>query len=257
MLYIFLYNIDNWSDLLPQATDMDWEAPPRPAQLTETRLIGAILDGRFPVKSNLPAERELSAQLGVTRPTLREALQRMARDGWIEIRHGRPTRVRDYWLEGNLGVLGAIARHRNHIPPDFVPHLLVVRQSLAPAYTRTAVERQPMRVAELLQDYPDLDDSPQTFTIADWELHHNLTITSGNPVFTLILNGFSDLYQSMGLQYFTLPEARAHSRDFYRDLLAAAQAEDPDTAESVTRRVMTDSLDLWQIAASGQREGNP
>ncbi|MCK4692314.1 MAG: FCD domain-containing protein, partial [Anaerolineales bacterium] len=138
-----------------------------------------------------------------------------------------------------------------------VPHLLVVRQSLAPAYTRTAVERQPMRVAELLQDYPDLDDSPQTFTIADWELHHNLTITSGNPVFTLILNGFSDLYQSMGLQYFTLPEARAHSRDFYRDLLTAAQAEDPDTAESVTRRVMTDSLDLWQIAASGRREINP
>ena len=236
---------------------MDWEAPPRPAELTETRLIEAILDGRFPVKSNLPAERELSTQLGVTRPTLREALQRMARDGWIEIRHGRPTRVRDYWLEGNLGVLGSIARHRNHIPPDFVPNLLVVRQSLAPAYTRIAVERQPVRVAELLQDYPDLDDSPQTFTIADWELHHNLTITSGNPIFTLILNGFGDLYQSMGPKYFTLPEARAHSRDFYRDLLAAARAEDPDTAESVTRRVMADSLDLWQIAASGQREDNP
>lgn len=236
---------------------MDWEAPPRPAELTETRLIEAILDGRFPVKSNLPAERELSTQLGVTRPTLREALQRMARDGWIEIRHGRPTRVRDYWLEGNLGVLGAIARHRNHLPPDIVPNLLVVRQSLAPAYTRIAVERQPVRVAELLQDYPDLDDSPQTFTIADWELHHNLTITSGNPIFTLILNGFSDLYRSMGSKYFTLPEARAHSRDFYRDLLAAARAEDPDTAESVTRRVMADSLDLWQIAASGQREDNP
>ncbi len=236
---------------------MDWEAPPRPAELTETRLIEAILDGRFPVKSNLPAERELSTQLGVTRPTLREALQRMARDGWIEIRHGRPTRVRDYWLEGNLGVLGSIARHQNHIPPDFVPNLLVVRRSLAPAYTRIAVERQPMRVAELLQNYPDLDDSPQTFTIADWELHHNLTITSGNPVFTLILNGFSDLYQSMWSKYFTLPEARAHSRDFYHDLLAAARAEDPDTAESVTRRVMADSLDLWQIAASCQREDNP
>ena len=236
---------------------MEWEAPPRPAELTETRLVEAILDGRFPAKSNLPAERELSTQLGVTRPTLREALQRMARDGWIEIRHGRPTRVRDYWLEGNLGVLGTIARHQDHIPPDFVPHLLVVRQSLAPAYTRTAVERQPMRVAELLQNYPDLDDTSQTFTIADWELHHNLTITSGNPVFTLILNGFSDLYQNMGLKYFALPEARAHSRDFYRDLLAAAQAEDPDTAESVTHRIMADSLDLWRIAASGHREGNP
>jgi len=256
-LHEFLYNIYIWSDLLPEATDMDWEAPPRPAELTETRLIGAILDGRFPVKSNLPAERELSTQLGVTRPTLREALQRMARDGWLEIHHGRSTRVRDYWLEGNLGVLGAIARHQNHIPPDFVPNLLAVRQSLAPAYTRAAVERQPMLVADLLKDYLDLYDTPQIFALADWELHHHLTIASGNPVFTLILNGFSDLYRRMALKYFALPEARAHSRDFYRDLLAAARAEDPDTAESITRRVMADSLDLWQIAASGQREVNP
>ena len=28
------------------------------------------------------------------RPTLREVLQRMSRDGWLEIRHGKATRVR-------------------------------------------------------------------------------------------------------------------------------------------------------------------
>ena len=55
-------------------------------------------------------ERELAGQLGVTRPTLREALQRMARDGWIKIQHGRSTRVRNFWREGNLGVLSGIAR---------------------------------------------------------------------------------------------------------------------------------------------------
>ena len=82
---------------------MNWNAPEKPAEFAENRLIQAIISGHFPINSNLPAERELAAQLGVTRPTLREALQRIARDGWIEIRHGKPTRVRNYWQEGNLG----------------------------------------------------------------------------------------------------------------------------------------------------------
>jgi len=115
---------------------MGWEPSPRPAELAESRLIAAFLDGQFPIHGTLPPERELAVQLGVTRPTLREALQRLARDGWIEIRHGRATRVRDYWNEGNLGVLGSISRHIDHLPADFVPHLLSVRGVRAPAYTR-------------------------------------------------------------------------------------------------------------------------
>lgn len=232
-----------------------WDAPPRPAELTETRLIEAILEGHFPIESNLPAERELAVQLGVTRPTLREALQRLARDGWIEIRHGRNTRVRNYWREGNLGVLGTIARHKNHIPSDFVPNLLEVRISLAPAYARAAVERESEHVAKLLADYTSLDDTSQAFATADWELHRHLTIDSGNPVFTLILNGFSDLYQSMALIYFALSEARSRSRAFYQDLRTAATTNDPEAAERNTRQMMIESLDLWQAAIEAHDKG--
>jgi GntR family negative regulator for fad regulon and positive regulator of fabA len=214
--------------------------------LIESRLINAILDDQFPINSNLPPERELATQLGVTRPTLREALQRLARDGWIEIRHGKPTRVRDYWHEGNLAVLGTIARHQDHVPSEFVPNLLQVRQLLAPAYARLAVKRAARKVALFLEDYQTLTDTPDTFAQADWELHHYLTVESGNPVFTLILNGFKDLYPHMGSLYFTPPKARARSRRFYADLLAAAQARDPDEAKRITTEVMQDSLDLWK-----------
>jgi GntR family negative regulator for fad regulon and positive regulator of fabA len=225
---------------------MNWEITLRPAELIESRLINAILDDQFPINSNLPPERELATQLGVTRPTLREALQRLARDGWIEIRHGKPTRVRDYWHEGNLAVLGTIARHQDHVPSEFVPNLLQVRQLLAPAYARLAVKRAARKVALFLEDYQTLTDTPDTFAQADWELHHYLTVESGNPVFTLILNGFKDLYPHMGSLYFTPPKARARSRRFYADLLAAAQARDPDEAKRITTEVMQDSLDLWK-----------
>jgi GntR family negative regulator for fad regulon and positive regulator of fabA len=235
---------------------MEWEPLPKPAEVAETRLIGAILEGHFPPGSYLPAERELAGQLGVTRPTLREALQRLGRDGWLEIRHGRATRVRDFWKEGNLGVLGAIARHHGQLPDDFVANLLAVRTLLAPTYTRLAVERAPGEIEALLQVLIRLEDNPLAFARADLELHCQLTIASGNPVFTLILNGFRELYENMAQIYFNSSAARSSSRAFYRDLLAAIEARDSHRAESVTQQVMEDSLNRWLESAQENGGGS-
>ncbi len=68
----------------------EWTVPSKPAELTYNRLVDAILEGAFPPNSTLPGERQLAEMLGVTRSTLREALQRLAANGWLEIQQGRP-----------------------------------------------------------------------------------------------------------------------------------------------------------------------
>ncbi|GAP13378.1 transcriptional regulator [Longilinea arvoryzae] len=225
--------------------EMDWTAPEKPAQYCERRLIDAILDGAFPVNSNLPAERDLAARLGVTRPTLREVLQRLARDGWLEIHHGRLTRVRDYWREGNLVVLAAIAQHSVQLPADFATNMLAVRYLLAPAYTRLAVERDPRQVVAALQPCLALDDDAIAFTETDWQLQLDLTQLSGNPVFTLIYNSFSNLYRTLGEVYFGVSENRELSRSFYRDLLTCAQKGDADSASALVAKIMQASRERW------------
>lgn len=227
---------------------MEWNPPPKPAMYAEYRLVEAILKGQFPTGSFLPAERELSNMLGVTRPTLREALQRLSRDGWLEIQQGKPTRVKNYLQEGNLAVLGALATHSEHLPPDFIHDLLVVRLLIAPTYIRLAVENAPSQVIDLLTTYTCLEDTPKCYAAADWELHHRLSILSGNPVFTLIMNGFANLYPVMAQRYFTLAEARAASRAFYTALLDTACRQDSQAAFNVADDVMRASLDLWQVA---------
>lgn len=227
----------------------DYPLATKPAELAESRLIQAILDGDFPIDSNLPAERELAQMLGVTRPTLREALQRLGRDGWVHIQHGKPTRVRNYWEEGNLAVLGAIAAYPAWMPPDFVHNLLVVRQLLAPTYTRLAATQSPERVCVVLEELRHTPDRAVAYAMADFRLHHTLTVASGNPVFTLILNGFADAYHTLGQVYFSLAEGRASSRRYYDDLLAAMAAGDVDGAGVVTEQAMVNSLRLWPLAA--------
>ncbi|MEO6984704.1 MAG: FadR/GntR family transcriptional regulator [Paralcaligenes sp.] len=52
------------------------------------QLRSLILAGEFPVGSRLPAERDLSVQLGVSRPSLREALIALEVQGYIEVHMG-------------------------------------------------------------------------------------------------------------------------------------------------------------------------
>ncbi len=224
----------------------NWSAPQRPAAYAEQALVTAILDGTYPPGSFLPGERDLAAQLGVTRPTLRETLQRLACDGWLTIQQGKPTRVNDFWREGGLNVLSAMVRYSQQLPASFVPNLLEVRLVLAPAYARAAVERSAAAVVGFLQGYLTLDDDPKAFATFDWHLHRTLTIASGNPIYTLILNGFGGFYEEMAGRYFARAEARASSRTFYATLLDAAIRGNDEEAEQITRSVMRESIELWR-----------
>jgi len=224
----------------------EWSAPQKAAEITERRLLDAVLDGTFPVGSKLPPERELAEMLGVTRPTLREALQRLSREGWIEIHHGRSTRVRNYWQEGNLLILNSLAKTPQAQPPSFVPNLLDVRATIAPVFTRLAILRDPEAVERKLAQMQALPDTAQDFTATDIELQRVLTILSGNPIYTLIFNGFEELYRVMGPLYFSLETARNRSRRFYQQLYQAARQRDADAGERLTLEMMTESIHIWE-----------
>jgi len=228
---------------------MNHSAPQRPNNHAEEALICAILDGEFPPGATLPAERELAAQLGVTRPTLREALQRLARDGWLTIRQGKPTEVNNFWWNGGLNVISGIVRHSRRLPPGFVADLLRVRLDLAPPYTRFSVERASQAVLDLLAGWDALPDTAVAYAAFDWALQRGLTVASGNPVYALILNGFAGFYETLAQPYFARAEARQASRAFYAGLAGAARQQDAAMAESIARAVMQHSIALWQAAA--------
>ena len=108
------------------------------------------------------------------------------------------------------------------------------------------MERAPAEVTGLLAESIHLEDSPAAFAGYDWSLHHTLTVASGNPVYTLILNGFAGFYEQLARLYFSRSEARDSSRAFYSGLLAAASQGDAAEAERITSRVMLESLALWR-----------
>lgn len=227
---------------------MEWDIPIKPAELTEQRIIEAILHGNFPINGSLPPERELATKLGVTRPTLREALQRLSRDGWIEIHQGKPTRVCDYWNEGNLNVLSSIAKYSTDLPENFVLNLLQIRELLCPTYAYLAAKNKPEEIISFLDNAPESIQSADEFATYDFALHLKLTQCSGNPIFTLILNGFKELFIENAKIYFNNPKARTHSTQFYSILRDSIESKQYELVFQITLKTMSDSISYWKLS---------
>jgi len=228
--------------------EINLDAPIKPAEFAEQKIITAILSNQFPINSTLPPERDLAELFGVTRPTLREALQRLSRDGWIEIHQGKSTRVKDFWKEGNLNVLSTLADYQEYLPDDFVLLLLQIRLLLSPTYTYMAIKNNPSEIINLLKSHPQSTDSAKAFSEFDFLLHIRLTQFSENPVFTLILNGFHRLILEKSDIYFENQDAREFSIYFYSSLLQTALDHDPDKAQQLSNKVMTESITFWKAS---------
>ncbi len=63
-------------------------APQRLYRQIADQLRALIARGEFAVGARLPAERDLAQQLGVSRPSVREALIALEVEGWVEVRTG-------------------------------------------------------------------------------------------------------------------------------------------------------------------------
>ena len=214
----------------------------KPSISAEQQILAGIQSGKYPVGSNLPPERELALDLQVTRPTLREVLQRIARDGWLDIHHGRPTKVQNYLEGGNLTVLSTLAEKMDEIPAELIDQVLHLRLLLAPAYTRLAVEYSPAEVEKFTQTIGEGIEDPVILANTDFQLQKLLSRLSKNSIFALTFNNLELLYTKAMTSIYQDAEARKQARVYFRMIFKAARAGEPDAAEAVTRRVMQECI---------------
>ncbi|WP_224558164.1 fatty acid metabolism transcriptional regulator FadR [Pectobacterium versatile] len=216
-----------------------------PAGFAEEYIIESIWNNRFPPGSILPAERELSELIGVTRTTLREVLQRLARDGWLTIQHGKPTKINNFWETSGLNILETLARLDHDSVPQLIDNLLAVRTNIAAIFIRTALRQHPEKVRDVLTQVNVVDDSAEAFAQLDYNVFRGLAFASGNPIYGLILNGLKGLYIRVGRYYFSNPEARKLAVSFYGRLETLRSEELYDQVMDVVRQYGKESGAIW------------
>jgi GntR family negative regulator for fad regulon and positive regulator of fabA len=256
-----------------------------PAGFAEKYISESIWNGRFAPGSILPAERELSELIGVTRTTLREVLQRLARDGWLTIQHGKPTKVNQFMETSGLHILDTLMTLDSDNATGIVEDLLAARSNISPIFMRYAfkvnkensektiksvitsceslvaaeswdafIETSPYgdKVAQAVKDDGERNEElrqalllAKTFNFYDYMLFQRLAFHSGNQIYGLIFNGLKKLYNRVGNYYFSSPEARELALKFYRDLLLVCESGDRDKLPALIRGYGLESAQIW------------
>ncbi|MBF0784159.1 fatty acid metabolism transcriptional regulator FadR [Muribacter muris] len=216
-----------------------------PAALAEEYIVKSIWNHHFPAGSDLPAERELADIIGVTRTTLREVLQRLARDGWLNIQHGKPTRVNNVWETAGPNIIGTLIKLDRSITPMIISNVVSLRTRMGEYYIPEAIRLNPEAAYEAFQDLDDLVDDACSFARFDYKLYHQFTFIADKPVYGLILNSFQELYHKVAELVFNSTEFRQTTLAFYRHLKQACRVKDSRKASDYIAMHRQASTVLW------------
>jgi GntR family transcriptional repressor for pyruvate dehydrogenase complex len=152
-----------------------------------------ILRGVLEPGDRLPVERELAAQLGVSRPTLREAIRALVSMGVLEPRQGSGTYVTDL-APATLAEPLVFAMRRNG---RFLPALLDVRIMLEVGAVEQAATRIDADGVAELRRLNELVGStrhdPEASIDHDTEFHRGIYAAAGNPILTALLDSLQHL----------------------------------------------------------------
>ena len=219
-----------------------------PAGLAEEYLIKSIWSHRYAPGSILPSERELSEVIGVTRTTLREVLQRLARDGWLTIQHGKPTKVNNFWETSSLNILETLAKLEREKLPQLIEQLFSARLNICLIFIKTAFKKNPQLILDTLEErrYIPQDNSSE-FVNYDYRVFQSLALASGNPIYALIFNGFKALYLRVGSYYFSDARAKDLALDFYQELEKTFIGEKVELVRFKIKRYGKASSKLWNV----------
>ena len=105
------------------------------------QILSDVVSGEFAPGESLPSERKLAEVLGVSRPAVREALQRVAQAGLVEVRQGDSTTVRDYRRHASLDLLPRLLLPHGELDPSVARSILEARLLIGPKVAALAAER--------------------------------------------------------------------------------------------------------------------
>lgn len=206
------------------------------------QLVDDVVDGEIAVGAALPSERRLAEVLGISRPAVREALQRIGQTGLVEVRHGGATTVRDFKRYAGLDLLPKLLVRGGQLDAAIVRSVVEARAEVGPGIAALAAERGGPGLAAALDavvaDLETTDDAIawQRLALDYWDL---LVDGADSLVFRLMYNSLRTAYEPALPALATVLADEVGQVEPYRLLAAAIRAGDPATARAAATRVLT------------------
>jgi DNA-binding FadR family transcriptional regulator len=201
-------------------------------------LIGS---GEIGVGERLPAERDLAERLGVSRPTVREALIVLEVEGLVQIRMGSGVYVNSRSIAGS----NVLAADDSEGPFEILQARCLIESAIAEEAARRVEPAIIERIDQILHEMESALESPERALALDRAFHTAIADIIGNSalnVFTgLIYDKRSSPFFEKLASYFEGPHTWRAALDEHRVIRDALAAGDPAAAREAMRMHLTQS----------------
>lgn len=215
------------------------------------QLAGRIVAGELLAGAPLPSERALVDALGVSRAAVREALQRLAQAGLLEISQGESTRVRDLRDATSLDLLPRLLVRDGRIDPHVVRSILELRITIGEDAARwcavRATDEHRARLADLVEQMGDHDADVASLQALDLAFWSAVVDGADNIAYRIAFNGLVAAYAPLldlvaGVVAGEVTDVAAHRR-----ILSAVDRGRGDAAARAARALLESSGDRWTV----------
>jgi DNA-binding FadR family transcriptional regulator len=198
-----------------------------------------LLAGELKAGDRLPPERELALALGVSRPTLREALRSLAMLGFLDIRHGSGAYVR----QPDIASVGDFLTLCMAQQPDMLDDVIQARIAIECQAIRLACEQASEadlnRIGGHLTALTQTLDDPDLGGKADFDFHSAIVKASRSPALTTLYRAISQLLMRSHVERRRLTVAAPGIRNYlveaHREVFLSIVDRKPDEAEARLR----------------------
>jgi DNA-binding FadR family transcriptional regulator len=192
----------------------------------------AIVSGDLIVDERLPSEAELAAQFGVSRPTIREALKRLAAQSLIRTQRGAfggafVRRLSYAEARAQLITTSTLLLSMNRVSFDTACEArFALERACAPlaAARQTSEQLALMRKEITRQGAPELSD--EAFCASDVAFHRALVDSAQNPVLSYQLSGSIEAMQPLMNMITFTARPRAEIIAIHSDIIDALEHRD-------------------------------
>jgi DNA-binding FadR family transcriptional regulator len=203
-----------------------------------------ISQGEFTVGARLPAERDLARQLGVSRPSVREALIALEVEGWVEVRTGSGVYVLDRSTRGKQAPLVQVAANEWG-PLELIRARRVVEGETAAMAAMQAKRKDIDAMRKAIETMTNDADRGVMPLEGDRAFHTAIVQASGNVVLVETVQTFWDsrrgpLFVRLGGHFETVQSWRAAIHE-HGAILEAIHAHDSAAARTAMHEHMDKS----------------
>lgn len=196
-----------------------------------------LIEGTWKAGDKLPSENELSAAFGVSRMTIRQAMQKLKALGLIETRTGSGSYVREVNPEDYLN--------------ELIPMMYIGSPSQIHVFQyREMIDSESVRIATMMGDENGLkrledrlekmrkaaaEDNAKAFSQYDLKYHMTIVKMTGNPMmiksYELLINVLKE-----SMDYVIEKMKYEPALDYHQKILDAMRRKDAELAEQLMRQ---------------------